>query len=408
MADFKYTFTKENSYTIESNVVKATSKEEAIGLIPPGLNVVDITEIKTKKNISLFSSKNIKLVDKVLFFDHMSQMIKAGLSINETLEALIDDNENEYFKSVIKDIKYEIEAGGTFSKAMSKYPKVFSTLEVKMIEVGEITGTLEETAYQISIQSKKDFELRSKIKGALIYPEILSSIMVLAGVGLIVFVVPQLKTFFMQANMQLPLTTQILIDISTIITGYWYVFVLAIALIIFFFPKLKKNKEFANGLDWIILRTPIIGEITKKLSLAIFTRTLGSLLKSGVSVNKSIELTATSIPNSIYRSAVLGFTHDIEEGVPLYKLMEKRTDIFTNLSIRMAFVGDKTGNLPDMLINIADFYQNQVNDTLSNISTIIEPVMLFIMGGATLFIALSVILPIYQLTSGISGMQPAK
>jgi len=371
MAKFKYTVS--NSYNnTDTGIIQSNSQDEAKKLLnDQNLTVINIEEVIEKRQRGFHKSKKVKLLDKVVFFDHLAQMLKAGLSLLETLEALSDDTENPYFKMIIEDIGYGIETGNTFSSGMGKYPDVFPHLFIKMIEVGEIGGTLEESSRQISTQVKKDYDLRAKVKGALIYPEILIGIMLIAGGGLLIFVIPQLSTFFKQSGLQL--------------------------------SKLKKNGHFLRIYDRFILKAPIIGAISHKINVAIFSRTLGSLLKSGVPISKALEITADSVTNSLYKNSILEFKDQVEKGVPLSVLMAKERSLYPNLATRMVAVGDKTGTSPDMLFNVADFYQQQVNETLGNISTIIEPVMLFIMGIATLFIALSVITPIYQLTSGIAG-----
>ena len=403
MAKFKYTVS--NSYNnTDTGIIQSNSQDEAKKLLnDQNLTVINIEEVIEKRQRGFHKSKKVKLLDKVVFFDHLAQMLKAGLSLLETLEALSDDTENPYFKMIIEDIGYGIETGNTFSSGMGKYPDVFPHLFIKMIEVGEIGGTLEESSRQISTQVKKDYDLRAKVKCALIYPEILIGIMLIAGGGLLIFVIPQLSTFFKQSGLQLPITTQILIGISEFLRSYWYILIILIIGGKFALSKLKKNGYFLRIYDRFILKAPIIGAISHKINVAIFSRTLGSLLKSGVPISKALEITADSVTNSLYKNSILEFKDQVEKGVPLSVLMAKERSLYPNLATRMVAVGDKTGTSPDMLFNVADFYQQQVNETLGNISTIIEPVMLFIMGIATLFIALSVITPIYQLTSGIAG-----
>ncbi len=403
MANFKYTITKGKGQT-DNGTIRSSTREEAEKLLKDqGLTVLNLEQVIEKKDFQLFGKKKVKMIEKVVFFDHLAQMLKAGLSVTETLDALKDDTENKYFQKIIEDLKYGIETGETLSKGMGKYPEVFPHLFVKVIEVGEIGGSLEESAKQISTQVKKDYELRAKVKGALIYPEILFSIMIFAGAGLLVFVIPQLSLFFVQAGLQLPITTQILIGISNFLRNDILLIIIVLITGYITFKKVRRKDYFRKHYDKLMLHLPIIGPINHRLNMAIYARTLGSLLRSGVPIGKSLEIVSDSSPNYIYSKAIFAFKDKVEKGDALSVVMQHEPKLFTNLSIRMVAVGDKTGTTPDMLFNVADFYQNQVNETLGNISTIIEPVMLFIMGGATLFIALSVITPIYQLTSGISS-----
>lgn len=402
MADYKYSASSSDG-KVKNGTLKASSQEEALtmlaaqSLVPLSIQSVEETTKTDGKKAK------VKLIDKQIFFDHLSQMLVAGLSLTDILDALKDDTESKSFKVVIENLKYNIETGSTLSSGMAKYPKIFDNLSVKIIEIGEVSGTLSESAKQLAIQLKKSYELRAKVKGAMTYPAIILSMMLAIGTGLLVFVIPTLGTFFTQSNLKMPLTTQLLIDLSTFVKNDFFFIVIFIVGCIIGMRLLLRQPKIKRLTDRIILKTPIIGGISYRLNIVIFTRTLSSLLTSGVSITEALSICSEALSNSVYKDIALVCKNEVEKGVNLSDVMKKYPKTFSGLTVRMVAVGDKTGTTPQMLLNVSKFYQKQVDNTLGNISTIIEPIMMFIMGAGVLFLAVSVITPIYQLTSGISN-----
>lgn len=402
MADFKYNASDKEG-RILNNVVKASSVDEANNiLLSQGLTPIKIQPLaltsKEKHN-----NKKIKLLDKQVFFDNLSQMLKAGLPLTESLESLKDNTNNKNFQAVISDIKYNIETGNSLSFSLKRYPKIFDNLTVKMIEVGEIGGTLMESSEQLAEQLKKDYELRGKVKGAMIYPLVILVLMVTITIGLLIFVIPSLTSLFTSSGMTIPITTQILITMSTLLKNDFIFIAIGCVILSFILKRLMALPLIKHYKDLFIIHLPVIGETTKKINTTIFCRTLASLIRSGVPITDGLQITGDALSNSLYHNAVVNFKSEVEKGTNLSDVMRKYPKYFSSLTLRMVSVGDKTGTTPDMLMNTASFYQKQIDDTLSNISTIIEPVMIVVMGAGVLFLALSVIMPIYQLTSGISN-----
>ncbi len=399
MAEFKYEATN-NSGDIEKGSISSNSRDEAIEIIKSqNLSIISLEEGKeSSKNLS---KGKVKLVEKLLFFDHMGKMINAGLSLSETLESLVQDAQTPVFKKIIEDLRFNVESGNKLSDSMRKYPKIFTPLISKMIEIGETSGTLTENTQLIKDQIEKSYLLRKKVVGALMYPAIIVSIMLIVGVGLIVFVFPQLQSMFKGSGQTLPLPTQIMLGLSNLLTNYGIEVLIVLIIFVFimkFLLKLPQAKYLWNILS---VKIPIAGDIIKKINVTNFTRTLGNLLKSGIPINQGILIVKDTVSNEAYKRIIDELSTSVERGEIMSLTLEKYPKFFPSLATRMIAVGDKTGNTSEMLLSVSEFYQNQIDDTLANLSVIIEPLMLFVMGGGVLLIALSVIAPIYQMTGSI-------
>jgi type IV pilus assembly protein PilC len=399
MSEFIYEATDQEG-NIKNGSVSAGGKDEALEIIrSDGLTILSIDEEKAK--VKNASKGSVKLVEKLLFFDHMGKMLNAGLSLSETLDSLVQDAETKIFKQVIEDLKYNVESGNKLSDSMKKYPKIFSPLIIKMMEIGETSGSIAENTNLIKDQVQKSYELRKKVKSAMMYPVIIMSIMLVVSIGLIIFVFPQLNTMFKGSGMTLPLPTQIMIDVSNILTGYGVEVLIVVIILIIAARALLKLPQAKYIWNVISIKIPIIGDIIKKINIINFARTLGNLLKSGIPINQSITIVRDTVSNEAYKKIIDELERNVEKGDQISPTLSKYPKLFPNLATRMIAVGDKTGNTSEMLLSVSEFYQNQVDDTLANLSVIIEPIMLFVMGGGVLLIALSVIMPIYQMTGSI-------
>jgi type IV pilus assembly protein PilC len=399
MSEFIYEATDQEG-NIKNGSVSAGGKDEALEIIrSDGLTILSIDEEKAK--VKNASKGSVKLVEKLLFFDHMGKMLNAGLSLSETLDSLVQDAETKIFKQVIEDLKYNVESGNKLSDSMKKYPKIFSPLIIKMMEIGETSGSIAENTNLIKDQVQKSYELRKKVKSAMMYPVIIMSIMLVVSIGLIIFVFPQLNTMFKGSGMTLPLPTQIMIDVSNILTGYGVEVLIVVIILIIAARALLKLPQAKYIWNVISIKIPIIGDIIKKINIINFARTLGNLLKSGIPINQSITIVRDTVSNEAYKKIIDELERNVEKGDQISPTLSKYPKLFPNLATRMIAVGDKTGNTSEMLLSVSEFYQNQVDDTLANLSVIIEPLMLFVMGGGVLLIALSVIMPIYQMTGSI-------
>ncbi|MBD3311820.1 MAG: hypothetical protein GF349_05035 [Candidatus Magasanikbacteria bacterium] len=342
----------------------------------------------------------IPYVQKIFFVDHLRTMVHAGLSIVEALDILSKEISNKSFKLIIGSIKKEVESGKQLSEILEKYPKVFPSIYVKMIASGEISGKLEEALEQVTIQMKKTQELTSSIRGAMIYPSIIITVMGVIGILMATMVLPKLIELFEDFDTELPLATRILIavtnflsnplNLSLIITG------LLLSIITFVF-LLRRSIKFKRFIHKINLHLPIFGKVIKKINLARFSLTLSSLLKSTIPIVDALGITADTCSNVLYREAVKKSAKKLKSGEELSSTLGFYPKIFPPMVTEMIMVGEKTGEVDRLLVELSDFYNKEVEKTLKNFTTIIEPAIIVLIGIAVAGMAVAVIMPMYTL-----------
>lgn len=369
-----------------------------------GIMPVEIREVKSKKsfdlnNLSFFTK--IKITDKILFTRNLSGMITAGLSLARALQVLEKQSSNKKLSSVLAALSSEINQGGNLSSGMAKFPDVFSTLFVSMVKAGEESGSLSSSLKEIGVNLEKTYELRKKVKGAMTYPTIIVGAIALVGVLMMIYVVPTLTKTFVELGVELPPTTRFIIFMSNSLKNN-LVWIIVILIVLFFSLRyLLKTKKFRDFFDGFVLRIPVVGLIIKEVNSARTTRTLSSLLMAGVSVTKSIEITKDVLQNVKYKQVLEKASKDIEKGVPLSDVFKSRVELYPVMVGEMMEVGEETGKFTDMLVDIAKFYEEEVDNKTKNLSTIIEPVLMVFIGGAVGFFALSMISPMYSILDTI-------
>lgn len=404
---YLYTAIDEKGKNIKGDMVANSPEEVEANLVAERLTVLSIEGEKSQQKDSeqkgISFGKKVSLMEKIVFFANLASMLKAGLPIVEAIGVLKGGQKNKYLKEILDTISFDVEGGMTLSSSLSKYPNVFTAMDLSMFEVGETGGSLEENVRNLAQQLKSQKDLQSKVKSALMYPIVITVAMVLIGIILIVFVIPQISGFFEEANLQLPFLTRMLIALSELLIRYG-LYVLALIIIgIFVYGYFYKNtKDFTRFIDRTTLKIPFAGKLIRKLQIARFTRTLSSLLKSGVSIVESLDITGKGFTNLIFREAIESISDDVERGESLADAIGKHEEIFYTMEIRLIEVGGKTGTVDESLLNVAIFYEEDVSEVLDNLASIIEPVLLLVMGVAVAIIAMSVISPIYQLVGGIS------
>jgi len=340
--------------------------------------------------------KKVSLTEKMMFIKHMAVMIKAGLPIPRALEILSLQSKSSYFKEVLSDIKEEIKTGKTLADSMSQYPKIFPPLFSSAIRIGEIGGNLEEVLELLAIQLQKEHEIRGKIRGAMIYPSVVVVAMIIIAVLMMLFVIPNLMKIFSEMNIELPLSTRLIIGTSNFMTGHIVLtlgILAAIPALIYFLISNKKGKKV---LHFAYLHTPIAGGIIKKVNTARFARTLSSLLKSGVAIVRALEIIGDSMENSYFKKAIKSASESVQKGSPLYESIEKFPNLFPPMVVQMIKVGEDTGSSEQILGQLAEFYEREVDEITKNLSSVIEPALILVIGGAVGFFAISVIQPMYM------------
>lgn len=361
--------------------------------------------VKPKKDITnsltnIFSS-SITQQEKIMLTKHLSTMVKSGLSLKEGIETILNDAKNKPLKKILTEAKFNLEKGQPLSATFKKYPKSFSDVFIALIEAGESSGNLEKTLDYLGIQIKKDYKLRQKIKGAMIYPLVLIAASVSVIMIMMIFVVPKLSESFQRSNLELPWTTQLIINISNFMAQNLYLiagFALFSTISLVYF---RNNKKFKGSVSKIILKTPVISDLYIKIILARFIRTLGTLLASGISILKSLDISAGALGYNAYQKSISQISKEINQGISLSNALKNRKDIFPHMLINMVSVGEKTGNLDLTLEELAIFYEEEVDNSVKNMVSLIEPVLLLAMGLIVATIAFSIITPIYQLVGSV-------
>jgi len=343
----------------------------------------------------------ISLVEKMIFSRHLAVMADAGLSLNRALGILAKQSKNPKFTKIITQVESSIRQGKSFSDSLAQYPNVFDSVYVNMVKVGESGGNLSEVLKILANQMKKDHELISRVRGAMIYPIVIITAMIGIGILMMIMVVPKLTNIFTELDIDLPFSTRIIIIVSDFLTNnyIWGLIILAVlALAIKFLYRIKAVQYVFHK---IYLYLPIFGSLIKKVNSARFSRIISSLIESGVSIVKSIQIVAGVLGNVHFKNALLKAAKEVQGGKELSQSLSIYDNLYTPMVVQMIDVGEKTGNLSEILKTLADFYEEEIDNTTKNLSSVIEPVIMVIIGAAVGFFAISMIQPMYSMMGGI-------
>lgn len=359
-----------------------------------------IKKKEEKKKISVsFMDRFVKvsLKSKMIFCRHLAVMIGSGLSLSKALIIIGGQEKNKSFKAVIEKIATDVKKGIGFGDSMAKYPSVFNSVFVSMVRMGEISGNLEEILNILASQLEKDHKLISKVRGAMIYPAVIISVMIIIGVIMMTFVVPKLTSIFKDFGAELPFLTRMIISISDfmaanviLVFGSLIVFVVGTRL----FAKTEQGRKIFH---MFFIKAPILGQIVVKVNSARFSRILSSLLDSGTSLVESLNITADTLGNYYFKRAVQKAAIDVQKGKNLSEILKMYENVFPYLVIQMIEVGEETGKTPDVLVKLASFYEEEVDQVTKNMTSIIEPVLMVVIGSAVGLFAIAIISPIYSI-----------
>jgi len=339
-----------------------------------------ITSIGQKKGIASFSTEitlfqSVKLEDLTIFYRQFATMINAGLTIVKCLDILAEQVENKLLVKVLKEVKENIESGSTLAEAFSKHPKVFSNLYISMIKAGEIGGVLDEVLSRIADLVEKEYALRQKVKSAMTYPLFVLSAAVLMAIFLLTFILPQFATVFQSFGAKLPALTMGLITLTRLFNRFWYVFLIVIVALVFALSAYTKTPTGRMNFDKFKLKAPIFGVILRKTAIVRFTQTLSTLIKSGVPILEALQVSSESIGNAVVALAVTNAKARIKEGQSI-SIPLAESGVFPPMVTQMILVGEESGELENMLINIATFYNQEVERAVERLTSVIEPIMM--------------------------------
>jgi len=364
-----------------------------------GLVLMSSEEIDKKKgNIEISKIlKRVSVVDKMLFTRHLGVMLRAGLPFSRAVTVLAEQTSNAYFKDILEQVKEDIQNGNQLGSSLEKHPKAFNSLFVNMIRVGETSGNLEEVLDILYVQLKKDHQLTSKIKGAMMYPSVIVFAMVVIGALMMIFVIPSLLEVFTDAGVELPTSTKMILFVSNSFQNYGIYILIGTILSIYLFLKAIKTKKGKRAFDYTLLHLPTIGKIISKVNMARFTRTLSSMIASGVPIVKALDIISETLGNVYYQDSVRESSAGVQKGVSLSDVIKKYDKLYFPLMLHMIEVGEETGTLQETLKQVAEFYEDEVEQITANLSAIIEPILMLVIGGAVGLFAVSIIQPMYSI-----------
>ncbi len=362
-----------------------------------------ITSVSEKKKNLLFSNQttlfqNIKLRDLTIFYRQFSTMVNAGLTLVNSLDILIEQVENKVLSDIIKIVKSDIEAGFTLSNAMAKHPQVFSELYISMVRAGEVGGVLDEILKKIADLMEKEFAIKQKIKSAMSYPSFVIGAAALMTIFMLTFILPQFVGVFAQFGGELPALTQFFVTLTYLFNKYWYIFCMGIGGLIFVFLTYIKTTNGKFNFDKFKLSAPVFGEINRKGAIARFTRIFGTLIKSGVPILEALSVSSNAIGNLVISKAVLDAKTKIKEGQSISGPLAS-SGVFPPMVTQMIMVGEESGELEEMLVNVANFYDQEVDRTVEKLTAIIEPLMMVFIGLTIGTMIIAMYLPIFNMVN---------
>ncbi len=398
MPVFAYAGTARGGRSVTAEI-NADTRESAIAqLRSQGITVRSIEE--KKKVQSFFGEKKQKITDKdlVVFTRQFATMINAGLPLVQCLEILATQCDNKTFGRLIGEVKMDVESGTTYADALKKHPKTFSSLYCNMVQAGEVGGALDVTMQRLASQLEKAAKLKAQIKAAMVYPAAIVGVAIIVVSVLMVWVIPIFAKMFTEFGGTLPALTQFVIDISDFMQQWWWLMLSAAFGAGYALKKYYATPGGKLQIDALMLKLPVAGDLIRKIAVAQFTRTFGTLLQSGVPIMEGLEIVARIAGNKIVENAILDARQSVGEGKTLSEPLGK-TKVFPPMVVQMINVGEATGALDAMLGKIADFYDDEVDAAVTALTSLLEPMLMVFLGTAIGFIVIAMYLPIFKMAS---------
>lgn len=350
---------------------------------------------------SLNFLNRVKEKDKVIFARQLSVMISADLPIVKALKILINQTQNPRLKSIISEVADEVNGGTKLSQALSRHPGIFSNFFISMVKTGETSGKLEEVLNYLADQQEKDYDLIAKVKGAMTYPIFIVSGLVLVGVLMMIFVIPKLTGMLKESGAELPLSTKILIGTSNFFINYWYLLIVILIGLVAAVISVKKTSSGSRYWSFIKLRLPIFGSLFKKIYVVRFTRSLATLLEGGVLLVDALKIVGEVVSDYTYKEIILATAKEVEDGNSVATVLAKRSEMPPMIAQMMA-VGEQTGALTDILKKISDFFARDIDNMVANLVTLLEPIIMLVMGAGVAIMVAAILLPMYNLANSFS------
>jgi len=397
MAVFVFSGRTRGGQTITGEM-EATNREAVVARLRS--QQVIATAVRTKPKDITIPGLGAKVTDKdiVVFTRQFATMIDAGLPLVQCLEILASQQDNKTLKKTLTEIRQSVEGGSTFAAALKQHPKIFTSLYANMVEAGEAGGILDTILNRLAQYMEKAMALKKKVKSAMIYPSTIITVAVAVVIFLLIFVIPTFKAMFEGFGAALPLPTQIVLELSRLVIAYFWVGIAAIVGVIVAIRWWYGTSSGRTNIDRLLLRMPIIGMLIRKVAVAKFTRTLGTLISSGVAILDGLDITARTAGNKIVEMAVLRTRASIAEGKTIAEPL-RESGVFPPMVVQMIAVGEQTGALDAMLGKIADFYDEEVDTAVANLTSLLEPVLMVFLGIVIGGVVIAMYLPIFKLVT---------
>lgn len=401
---FRYQVLDKKKQLLQGQIDADSLNAARLSLVHQGYEVLILEEERRRfvyRKPDHLNFGHVPLKEKVLFVKHLALMIHSGLILDEALEVLLEQSRGK-MKAVLGRILSHIRKGGLLSDALASFPFTFNEFFVNMIRIGENSGNLESNLNNLSIKLRKDYELRSKIKSAMMYPLIVIVALGVMGILLSITVLPKLLTFFDSLKVDIPFVTRVFIVVASFATERWYVGLmvcLTLAAIIFVVSRIKQTRIVIH---WLIYSLPLTHQFSKASNLATFCGSFGLLLKSGITIDDALQIMTRAMPNVLYQRTLTEILVRVNKGEKLSMALADYGRYYPPLIIKMAHVGELSGNLSETFEYLAEFHEDELDYLSKNLSVLIEPVLLLFIGIVVAFMALAIISPIYQLTGGIA------
>ncbi len=395
MPNFTYT-ARTAQGEVRSATIEAANKDDAAAQLKRlRLTVVKLDEVTKKKTTGKVSMRDI-----VIFTRQFSTMINSGLPLVQALDILSKQSENPVLQAVTRQIVFDVESGNTVADALGKHPNAFTDLYVNMVAAGEAGGILDTILLRLATFMEKNDALVRKVKGAMIYPGVIMSVAFGAITVLLVFVIPTFQTMFASVGVALPLPTRIVIALSEFLQGFWWAVLAAVAALVVAVQRYYKTSDGQLVIDRLLINAPVLGDMLRKSAVSRFTRTLGTLISSGVSILDGLEITAKTAGNRVVSDAIMESRASIAGGDTIAAPLAK-SGVFPPMVISMISVGEQTGGLDEMLSKIADFYDDEVDAAVSGILSLLEPVMIVFLGVVVGGMVVAMYLPIFDMINAV-------
>jgi type IV pilus assembly protein PilC len=400
MPVFEYTARNATTGQIMKGTLDVPSRDDVLKHIKQQkMIVVNVREQPKQLSLSL-KRKGIRTRDIVIFTRQFATMINAGLPLVQSLDILARQTENPALAEVTRQVVFDVESGHTLADAFSKHPKAFTELYVNMVAAGEAGGILDTILMRLATFLEKSDALIRKVKGAMVYPAVILSVAAIAVAVLLIFVIPTFQKMFASVGMELPLPTRIVIGMSDLLINYWWVIVGVIGIAIYGIRNYYKTPDGRKRIDQMLLNAPVLGDLLRKSAVSRFTRTLGTLISSGVSILDGLEITAKTAGNRVIHDAVMESRNSIAGGETIAAPLEK-SKVFPPMVISMIAVGEQTGGLDEMLSKIADFYDEEVDVAVSALLSLMEPMMIVVLGVIVGGMVVAMYLPIFDMMNAV-------